>query len=554
MSRILGLGGSDHDVHACVVEDGRVLVAIEEERLSRHKYGIGGNLLDGLARRYCLESTGIEPGEFDAIVVDEILPPTARLGVRKRSRSIDHHLAHAAAAWFPSGFEEGAVLVVDNAGGLRREGGREGLQATSWYRGEGDRIDLCGRVLSDNWSEGPSVLGQPYQRGDGDHSIGHLYKKVSGALGFRFELPDAGSPGFFFPEDGVTMGLASYGDGRYVDELWEFAGLGEEGRYTLDLCSGRLDSLLESWLPPDADFDRRAAVAAAVQEVTTRLLAHLAQHAMEVAGTRNLCLSGGVAMNSVANGELLRRTSVENLYVPPMPADNGTAFGACLWTAARGESPPATVWSVYTGRSYSEEQVAEALAELPAERYRVEAPPVEELLREVCRGLASGQVVGWFEGGSECGRRALGHRSFLGDARSAEVRDRINRDVKHRQAFRPLAPVVPAELAAEWFAVSAPSPYMQLVHPVPPSRREELAGVTHVDGTARLQTLEREEHPRLHALLLEFGAATGVPVLINTSMNVRGEPMVESPAEAVRCLGNTGLDALVLERHLVVKR
>ena len=541
---ILGLGGSDHDVNACLVRGDRIVANIEEERLTRRKYGLGGNLLEAQARRYCLEAAGLALDDVDVVAADSILAPPALLGCRSRATRLDHHLLHAATAFFTGPVERAAILVVDNAGDLVPGHDEPQLQATSWFLGEGRRIEPLGAVNSTRFVEGPPVAGRPYQRGDGDHSLGHFYKKVTGHLGFRFPS-GASLRDYFFPEDGITMGLASYGDARHVEALWRLVELQPDGRYRLVLNDGRLDGLLAGWLA-EADFEARAAVACAAQEVLTRLLCHLVDHVVRVTGERRLCLAGGVAMNSAANGEILRRTGVTQLHVPPAPGDNGTGLGAALLVAA-GQDEPLPRFTVYGGRRYDGAEIEAALAGTAC-RVR---PLGQDAPAELAQRLAAGQILAWFEGGSENGRRALGHRSLLADPRRAATRDHINANVKTRQFFRPFAPVVPQECAAAQFELDQPSPYMQIVAPVRAERRERLGAVTHVDGSARLQTVTPEQHGRWHALLHAFADVTGVPVLLNTSFNGRGEPIVETPSEAVAAFGRLGVDALVLEDRLV---
>lgn len=552
MPLILGIGGSDHDVHACLVRDDVVLFSVEEERISRRKYGLGGNLLEGLARNYCLAAAGIDLDAVDEVVVDSILPPTAYLGCRSRARRLDHHLAHSASSYFTSGFDSAAVLVIDNAGDLVRENGEPALQATSWYRAHGRSIELAGRVTSSNWHEGRKLMGAPYQRGDGDHSLGHLYKKFTGALGFRHNggSSDKASD-FYFPEDGITMGLASFGDQRYVDPVWSLVELREKGQYRLPLNDGRLDAMLATWLR-DQSFENRAAVAAAVQEVLTRILLHLVENALDVTGETRLCLAGGVAMNSVANGVLRSKSSALEIHVPPVPGDNGTGLGAALWAATRQSNARVPRYGPYGGRRYSDQEVRAALEALDVDQYAVCEPSERELIEAVALSLTKGRIVAWFEGGSEHGRRALGHRSLLCDPRSVELRDHLNR-IKGRAAFRPVAPVVPLEFASHYFDTARESAHMQFVVGVRGAMRSRLAGVTHVDGTARIQTVTREQHTRLHALLLEFGRLGGVPVLSNTSFNLAGEPLVETPVEAVSCFRSRQIDMLVLEDKLVTR-
>ena len=547
---VLGVGGSDHDVNACIVRDGRVMVAIEEERISRRKYGIGGNLTLGLARNYCLDVVGSTLAEVGDIVVDSILPPTAALAYRHRAKAVDHHLAHAAMSFFTSGFDSAAVLVVDNAGDLVGTNGDSHLQATSWYRARGREIEFLGGVGSTGWKEGRLVRGVPYQRGDGDHSLGHFYKKATGALGFRFPHGQPASD-YYFPEDGITMGLAAYGDKRYEEEIRSFVELLPDGRYRAVLNDGRMDATLGRLLD-GADFERRAAVAAAFQEVLTEALCHIIEHVLTITGETSLCLGGGVAMNSVANGEILRRTRVERLYIPPVPGDNGTGVGAAIWTVTRNADNPVPAYSVYGGKPWSAAEVNDAVSILDPKRYDVRVG--DGLIAEVADRLAAGQILAWFESGSENGRRALGHRSILADPRRAETRDHLNYKVKKRQPFRPFAPIVIEERAAEFFEIGQPSPYMQIVFRVREEWREKLAAITHVDGTARVQTLNRHELPRLHELLTQFERRAGVPVILNTSFNGSGEPIVETPREAVCALERMPLDGLVFEDRIVIRK
>lgn len=555
MKTILGIGGSDHDVHACLIRDGKVVITVEEERLCRHKYGLGGNLLDGLSRQHALETAGISLEQVDEVVVDSILAPTALLGVRSRAKKLDHHMAHAASAYFTSGFDSAAILVVDNAGGLVKDGERDALQATTWYRGQGRQISFLDRVTSTNWVEGPTVLAQVYQRGDGDDSLGHLYKKTTGALGFRYPPQARQDPKlYYFPEDGITMGLSAYGDLRFFDELWTLVELLPQGRYRIALSDGRMDQMLARWLGDEPSFEVRAAVAAAAQEALSRLMVHLVTHVVEATGERRLCLAGGVAMNTVTNGRLLRETPIERLYVPPMPGDNGTGVGAALWAAAQDRDQPLPVYSVYGGRRYTETEVRQALAGLDTSRYTVSSPAPADLLERVARLLLEQKVVAWFEGGAEGGRRALGHRSILADPRPKAMRDHLNENVKRRQWFRPYAPMVPEERVQEFFDLAHPSPYMQLVMDVLPQWKERIQAAAHVDGSARLQTIHRDQHPRMYELLHAFEKVSGVPIILNTSFNVANEPMVETPADAIRCFTGTNIDALVIEQYLVVRR
>lgn len=552
---ILAVGGSDHDVNACVVKGKRVVAAIEEERVSRLKYGIGGNLLAGLSRRYVLEAASLELDQFDEIVVDAIMPRTAWLPLRKRAGFVDHHICHAASAFFTSGFESAAVLVVDNAGGLiTSPEGETALQATTWYHAQGAKIEPLGQRLSENWKEGPQLSGSPYQRGDGDHSLGHFYKKVTGALGYRFPN-GAGLKDFYFPEDGITMGLAAYAKPEFLEPILELFEFLPEGQFNIWLNDGRMDALLHDLLAAqEQNFERRAAVASSAQAALERALFHVIEHVLALTGEKRLCLAGGVAMNSSANGKILRGCGVSRLYIPPVPGDNGTALGAALWTAMQNDGGTAPAYSVYAGRTYDPAEIQAAVSAVNSDRYTARPVSEDELLTAVTQLLKSQQTIGWFHGGAESGRRALGHRSILAAPQSAATRDDINSRIKRRQWFRPFAPVITEEDAARFFEVEQPTPYMQIVVVVKPHQLPLLGAVTHIDGSARLQTVSESQNALLHRLLRRYEQAAGIPVLLNTSFNGPGEPIVETPAEAVEGFQRLNLDALAMAGWLITKK
>ena len=551
---VLGIGGSDHDVHACLIRDGKIQIAIEEERLSRKKYGIGGNLMEGLAKQYVLDRGGVSLDEVDHVVVDMILPKTALMGVRQRAESINHHLCHASVAWFTSGFDSAAVLVVDNAGGIITHRGQKTLQSTTWYKAKGRQIDMIDQVGSTNWKEGPTFLNQPYQCGDGDHSLGHFYKKVTGALGFRYPH-DSDPDGFFFPEDGITMGLAAFSEPKFFDSLWQVVTLMPDGQFSIRLNDGELDQILATLLLQKQDeFALHAAIASSAQEVLTRILCHVVDHVMQSTGESCLCLAGGVAMNSVANGQILERTCVEEIYIPPVPGDNGTGVGAAIWKIAQDPQYPIPEYSVYSGAAYCSTDIEQALQTLPKDAFFVSELSHGDLTAKTSDLLAKGKIIAWFNGGSESGRRALGNRSILAAPNTADTRDHINHNLKRRQWFRPFAPVVIQREASKFFDLSQLSPYMQIVSRVKKQYQEKLAAVTHHDGTARVQTVTKEQNPLIYDLLETFGALTGIPILLNTSFNGRGQPIVETPIEAIECLSTMALDGLVLGNYLITTK
>jgi carbamoyltransferase len=554
---ILGFN-STHDASAALVRDGAVVGAVEEERLSRrkHHYGFPERALDELLRaagarfedldhaafywnpRRGLVRFGLhvlrhlpgslayfrrQPGIFrDFLALPRLLRD--RYGFRGRFHFVDHHLAHAASAYYLSGFDDAAILTVDGTGEWT---------TTFLARGQGDAI-------------------VPLEEVRYPHSLGKVYEALTQYLGFR---PLSG--------EGKVMGLASYGRPSYREAFerilprnghWDFRVDTGFFRYQLGNDVKYSDRLVELLGPPRAPESaiepRHQDIAASLQERIEEEALRLAAHLHRRAPSRNLCLAGGVALNCVMNGRLLRESGFREVFVCPAAGDAGSALGAALEVHRRvaGRAPRATLARTDLGPAFGEEECAAALraAGVPFTRERDVTARTAEL-------LAGGRVVGWFQGRMEYGPRALGQRSILADPRDPAMKDTVNLRVKRREGFRPFAPAVPLEDADRFFEDARPSPFMLFAFRVRPEARALLGAVTHVDGTARVQTVDAREHPRFHRLLRAFGARTGVPVLLNTSMNVRGEPLVCRPEEAVACFLGTELDALVLGDLVAVK-
>lgn len=544
--RVLGLGGSHHDFCAALVEDGEVRSAVEEERLTRVKiaFGLGPRLQRCLAADYVLSQTGVDLDDVDLVVANDFINPVYTLRYRDRVTWMGHHLSHAASTFYTSPFERAAVLVMDGRGStVTHDGDLYGETITSYAAGPDGLtvVDaLRGRVtLTDQRSE------DPYE-----DSVGWMYEAVSKSIGF-FTSGGMGAPG-------KTMGLAPYGTGRYTEELDSTYTLvdGEFRQSTTQQIA--LRSLIERELKKAgttaARDEVRADFAHAVQEHTERIVLTLARRLHERTGLTDLCLAGGVALNSVANFKLLKQTPFERIHIVPAAGDQGTGLGAALhgYYALGGHAwePSAEPFSPYLGRVYDADDINAALAE-ESGRVRVERP--DDLNERVAAELAAGAIVGWFQGRSEIGPRALGNRSILADPRAADMKDRINAKVKHREPFRPFAPVVLADRQEEYFTTGVPAPYMLMVPSVREEKKSVIPAVTHVDGTARLQTVLPRLNPRLAGLLTAFDRLTGVPVLLNTSFNDNEEPIVETPHDAIRCFLSTEMDLLVLGDLIVHK-
>lgn len=588
---ILGISGFYHDSAACLVCGGEIVAAAQEERFTRIKHDPS---FPARAVDYVLTEGKVTPEDLDYVVFydkpflkfDRLLetylayapaglrsfmtamPPWLRtklhlrreinraLGRRSRKGIVftGHHEAHAASAFFPSPFEEAAILTVDGVG--------EWDSATIAH-GRGNRIEML------------KTLRFP-------HSLGLLYSALTYFCGFKVNSGEY-----------KLMGLAPYGKPRFAEVILEkLVDLKDDGSLAMDMsyfdyCVGlrmtskKLEALFGG--PPRRResllTEREMDLAASIQQVAEEVILRMARTARQLTGARKLCLAGGVALNCVANGKLARSGIFEDVFIPPASGDAGGALGAALFVhhqllgRPRAGGSGDRVRGALLGPAFRDEEIQAHLDSqgLQYSRIRDEG----ELLRTVAAAVAAGQVVGWFHGRMEFGPRALGARSILGDARDATMQARMNLRIKSRESFRPFAPAVLAEDAAGFFDLDRASPYMLLVADVrrelrrvltdeetrrmadPDLRirvnvpRSALPAVTHVDFSARVQTVDEGRHGRFYRLLREFKRQTGCGVMINTSFNVRGEPIVCTPAEACRCFLSTEMDALVLENFLL---
>lgn len=561
---ILGLGNLDN-ASAAVLRDGRVVAACEEERLVRRKHYCG---FPERAIDECLRRAGLDLGDIDEIAVGWIpyrgivrraattawaALATHRFGARAGRggryfgimreqlgtrrllarqfaagpvppvRFVNHHLAHLASAYFTSPFDVAAGLSMDGTGEY---------QTAMLASIEDGRI----RRLSDLRFPG---------------SLGHLYSIFTSFLGFE---PNSG--------EGKVMGLAAYGRPAYAAAVRRYARFdAARGRLRLDPhvfdYAGALERafperFLATFGPPRVAEggieSRHRDLAASVQLVAEEMILGLARTLHARTGLDSLCLSGGVAQNCVANARVLEETPFTRVFVPSAPSDAGVSLGAACYRyhLRTGRRPEAADDLPYLGPVYSSAECAAAV-----EREGLPVRRVEDPEGTAAGLLARGKVLGWFRGGMEFGPRALGARSILAAPFPAAMKDQLNRRVKFREPFRPFAPMVLEEAADEWFESWAPSPHMSFAFKVRSSRRSRIPAVTHVDGRARLQTVNGSRQPALARLLRAFGELTGVPVVLNTSFNVRGEPIVCSPEDAVACFLRTGMDYLFLEDCLV---
>jgi carbamoyltransferase len=537
---VLGLGGSSHDFGAAIVMDGALRVAIEDERLQRVKRGrIDWDSEPARdATAYCLEAAGVGLDDLDGIFCCVSLERPTDWIDWSRVTFVDHHAAHAAASFFTSPHAQATLLVVDGHGGPRRE------SDTDWEL----------ETISIGWADGATMSVDPHQTGPRkktssgwryvtQNSVGWFYRVVTLAIGFGYA------------EQGKTMGLSAYGTPRYLDEMAQFVDVPGDGRFVFDPHSGIWDWLTETLANASNAAQVRADLAYAAQEIFAEAIVAAALAAHRHAPSDVLCFGGGCALNTAANARLLEATPFRHLAIFPAAGDNGLSVGAALYGAhvlsGQSRRPASADWrgrAVYLGREYPDEAIEAALADAPV----LSARPAD-LTREVAGALADGACVAVCRGRSEIGPRALGNRSLLALPGPSRIRDHVNLNVKGRESFRPLAPVVPLEHVATYFKGLDESPHMLLVADVREEFQEHLGAVTHVDGTARVQTVRVEDNPFLHCLLEAIGESTGIPVLLNTSLNFPGKPIVETPGDALELFIERPIDLLVLGDRLVRK-
>ncbi|MBC8287099.1 MAG: carbamoyltransferase [Nitrospinae bacterium] len=584
---VLGISAFYHDSAACLVQDGEIIAAAQEERFTRKKHDAS---FPKNAVEFCLKQGGIKTSDLDYvgfydkpfIKFERILETylgIAPNGLRQYLSAIpiwmkdkiwtranirrdlnykgpvlfaEHHESHAASAFFPSPFQEAAILTLDGVGEWA---------TSSIACGKGNKIDLM------------QELRFP-------HSLGLLYSAFTYYLGFKVNSGEY-----------KVMGLAPYGEPKYADLILDrLIDLKEDGSFRMNMeyfdYLGGMTMTNDKFAGVLGHPARKAEtqltqremdIAASLQAVTEEIMLKMARHIRELTGMRNLCLAGGVALNCVGNGKILKEKIFENIWIQPAAGDAGGALGVALsiWHQmlgnARTSNGKDSMRGAYLGPKFEEDEIRQFLdgEGIPYKYYKD-----PELAPAVAKDLQSGKVVGLFQGRMEFGPRALGGRSIIGDPRNPEMQSTMNLKIKYRESFRPFAPAVLAEKVQEWFEIDSESPYMLLVAGVREDKRlpmteeqkklfgidllniprSEIPAVTHVDYSARIQTVHAETNPRFYAVIKEFEKATQCAVLINTSFNVRGEPIVCTPEQAFRCFMRTGMDTLVLENFVLDKK
>ena len=570
-SYVLGISAYDHDVSACLLRDGEIAFAIAKERITREKHATG---FYKQAVDYCLQAEGITLDDVDLVVRNCYVMPVEEmerrlshqempsylnfeerleaahdplfLGRSNKVVTISHHLAHAYSAFAVCPFDEGVAMVVDGVGSYSADVMEAypevdkthplARESESYYRFSGSKIEAlkkvwlqpCRGFLSDEFYN-MAGLGALYSRAS-TYVFGDWNK-----CGELMGLAPYGRPGQFKP-------LLSIEDNRLNvpdwDETFNQPWISESGQ------NWEKSPAMQHWKD----------LAWQVQNDTETVLLHRAAWLRQTTGAKNLCIAGGVGLNCVANGRLARESGFENVWIQPAAGDDGIAIGCAYYGHLALQNRPRTyvLTNAYFGRTYRDDEVRD-VTDRKLIRLVTKQTKSDDVCRDTAKLLAEGKVIGWFQGRSEFGPRALGNRSILADPRTAEMKDILNKRVKHRQAFRPFAPIVLEERANEIFEGPGDSPFMLMAKHVSPAWKDRIPAIVHVDGTARVQTVRREDNARLYDLLKAFEALTGVPVLLNTSFNVKGEPIVERPHEAVECFLTTGIDCLVIHDLMMTK-
>jgi carbamoyltransferase len=572
---ILGLNAYHGDSSACLLKDGELVAAIEEERIRRLKHWAG---LPTEAIKFCLQSAGITLNQVDYIAIGrdprahfgrKLLflaqhPPspkaladraanlrkigglatelgaafnTPALGLAKKIKNVEHHRAHIASAFFVSDFERAAVLSVDGMGDFT---------STMWGYGDKERIKILGAVHY-------------------PHSLGFIYTALTQYLGF-----------WKYGDEYKVMGLSGFGQPSFLSQLRKLVVPLSDGGFKLDLAyfthhrtgvqmswnggepvigrmfSDKLEQMLGPARKPEEPLDKRHEdIAASLQALYEEHLFRILDHVHKVTKSDRLAFAGGTAQNSLANGKIYRNSAFKEIYIPPAGHDAGTAIGAAfsVWHEHLGRPRSFVMTSPFWGAGYVD---AEYEVALKKENLSYERLNDEQLFRRTAELIAKGNIVGWFQGRTEWGPRALGNRSIVANPAFAGIKEVLNVKIKKREPFRPFAPSILEEKVGEYFEEQYPVPFMEKVYVIRPEMRSKIPAVVHVDGTGRLQSVSKTTNPRYHRLIEEVGKLTGVPMVLNTSFN-ENEPIVNKPEEAVNCYLRTKMDALVLGNYLVVR-
>lgn len=560
MSWILGISDSVHDQSVALFKDKELVAMIELERLTRVKHGIRAkanvdfakdddlnyfgelNLEHKPAKEtekdlqlcmdYCLEKAGIQYDDVDLIIGSSL---HFHRPFPNNTVWINHYMGHAS-NFYASPFKEASILVIDGYGDSVED---DVYEVGMFAKGDGNKIEVLDRFY-----------GKQTSYYDMENSLGVLYRNASVLTGFNL-----------FGQ-GKVMGLVALGDNSLYEIGKQYYKLKDDGSYILDNKGLflRYREIITNTDEVDV-FQIKANVANAIQFILEEIVIHMVKALIKKTGCKNLCIAGGIAINSVMNNKILKETEVENLFILPSAGDSGISIGAGLWgiynlLGYKRDNPEETAikYASY-GKRYSSEEILETLEKFREEGNNIkwEYKSDKEIYETASDKIAQGNIIGWFRGGSEIGPRALGNRSMLADPRTKEMKDTINRRIKHREFFRPFAPSILVDHLSEYFQTDVPEPFMLRVVECKEKAIKEIPAIIHFDGTARIQTVDDRYNSEYYKLISAFYKKTGVPVVLDTSFNDNNEPIVESPLDALKCFMRTGLDALYIENWEVLR-
>jgi carbamoyltransferase len=549
---VLGISCFYHDSAACLVKDGEVVAAAEEERFTRSKHD---NSFPKEAASYCLNHAELDVEDLDRVVFyekpikkfDRLLENAAdvfpkgymffseaipewlstKLRVRKKVRKelkydgdvefIEHHQSHAASAFYPSPFDDAAILTIDGVGEWK---------SNQMFYGEDDSLE-------------------PLKHVDFPDSLGLLYSTITAFLGFMINN-----------DEYKVMGLASYGEAEYMEEFKEIIEVKEDGSYSLNQQFFLYRSSKQMWSEKMEDLlgeprkereelkQRHKDIAATLQRILEEVLLKQIDHLYSITETENLCMAGGVALNSAANGRIRKDMPFDNIWIQPAAGDDGGSMGAALERSSKDYE----LNDVYLGPSYSQSEIRETLEKHNADYMEKE---IDEIIESVAESLSKGEVIALYQGRMEWGPRALGNRSIIADPRRTGMTEKINTKVKFREEFRPFAPTVLEEHAEDYFEIKGDSPYMLFVFDVKEDQKSDIPAVTHVNNTSRIQTLDKKTNEFYYDIIESFRVKTGVPVVLNTSFNLKGMPIVNTPEEAYKCFKKSDIDKMVTPDFII---
>ena len=568
----LGIGDVTHDTSVCLMKGNEILAAIELERLTKikHNFQLDSDLYSiteqsksvadvlqnwnidhrenqfKLAIDYCLKYANISIKEIITTVVSTLYEDPV---YKEKSILIDHHLAHSASTYYPSNFQESAILVMDGYGYLSKDGSST---STLFAQGNNNTINILDTILGrHDHTQAELKQGALDSHMVFKNSLGVFYQNVSMLLGMGYH------------GEGKTMGLASYGKADpELDKIRDYVTFLNNGKLEIDnrglflFIKERLD-LAHSRLTENELFFYKANVAYAHQKLLEEMIIYLCNYLYKIAPSENLCLAGGVALNSVANYKILQQTPFKNIFIQPAAGDAGISIGAALYGVHAIHNLPRLslstkkLFSPFLGRNYKNTEGC-SLQKSRIEKYRINLI-ANELYTEIAAQISNKKIIGWFNGRSEVGPRALGARSILADPRDPQMKDMLNQKIKHRENFRPFAPAILEEEVGRYFENIHIAPYMLLIAEVKENAKNEIPATIHIDNTARVQTVSAEMNPNFYSLIHAFYLLTGIPVILNTSFNFAGKPIIETPEDAIDYFFTMSLDGLYLDGDFYLK-